>query len=397
MTTFYDSPEIEKMFDHPESELVEWKSTPSDTAKLRETICAFANDLADNRLPGVIFIGRQDDGTCADLEITDKMLQNLAQFHSDGSFAPAPSVSVSHQRIKDCELAVIQVAPSQLLPVRYRGRVWIKVGPTVQPASPEDEHRLIDRRRARDLTFDQRAATRSAMIDLDCSYLEREYLPLAVAENVLEENRRPLEHQLRSFGLLDGETPTYGALIGAGIDPQRWVPGAFFQFIRVAGTRITSPIQSQWQLTGRLDSVLRRLDDLISANVAIRTDIISAATEMRSPDYPLEAVRQLAFNAIMHRDYDDDGNSPSRLFWYADRIEIRSPGGLYDISPSEIGTGKTAYRNPLIATMMNHLGFAQRFGFGIQVAKDALSENGNPEPEFDFGASQVVVTLRPSP
>lgn len=99
----------------------------------------------------------------------------------------------------------------------------------------------------------------------------------------------------------------------------------------------------------------------------------------------------------MHRTYEGT-NAPTRLYWYADRIEIQNPGGLYGrVNESNIGTGATDYRNPLVAEAMHHLGFAQRFGLGIPLAKEALAQNGNPPLEFEFTSTHVRVTIRPAP
>jgi len=53
------------------------------------------------------------------------------------------------------------------------------------------------------------------------------------------------------------------------------------------------------------------------------------------------------------------------------------------------------YRNPNLADAMHVLGFVQRFGIGIQVARRELERNGNPALEFDANAGTVLVTLRP--
>ena len=48
----------------------------------------------------------------------------------------------------------------------------------------------------------------------------------------------------------------------------------------------------------------------------------------------------------------------------------------------------------LISEIMFHLSFAQQFGLGLQVARDAMEENGNPSMEFDFAPTCVSVTPR---
>ena len=44
----------------------------------RSVICAFANDLPNHNKPGILFVGVNDDGTCANLPITDKLLLELS-------------------------------------------------------------------------------------------------------------------------------------------------------------------------------------------------------------------------------------------------------------------------------------------------------------------------------
>jgi len=394
--TLYTDQELAALLKDEESQLVERKRSGADRSGIRRNICAFANDLPETGKPGAIFVGVEDDGICARITVDDELLRILAQMRSDANILPLPSMTVDRNTIDGCELAVIVVEPSANPPVRYQGRVWVKVGPTVQQATAEEEQRLVERRRAADLPFDMRPASEASLDDLDEGYATGTYLPAAVSQDVLEQNRRPLREQLRSLGLAVHEVPTWGALIGLGRDPQGWAPGAYVQFLRIDGTQLTDPVKDQKVLTGRLEDVLGRLDDLMDLNISTRTDITSEPREIRRPDYPTVALQQLARNAVMHRAYEAT-NAPIRIYWYADRIEIQSPGGLYGkVTAENIGTGATDYRNPLIAEIMHHLGFAQRFGMGLPLANKALADNGNPPPEFDFSPTHVAVTLRPA-
>ena len=62
--------------------------------------------------------------------------------------------------------------------------------------------------------------------------------------------------------------------------------------------------------------------------------------------------------------------------------------------PGVIFIGVEDYRNPLVAEIMHHLGFAQRFGLGVLLAHEELEKNGNPKPEFDFLPTYFEVVLR---
>lgn len=390
----YTDAELESLMSDMESDLVERKESASDGRKIRRNICAFANDLPRNGKPGVVLVGVRDDGSCASLSIDDELLTRLANIHGEGDILPLPSMTVQKRQLRGCTVAAIIVEPSSNTPVRFRGRVWVRVGPSVREGSVEDERLLAERRRAADLPLDMRPASGAGIEDLDLDFARNQYLPNAIAPEVLERNERSAEHQLRSLRLTQAGKPTWGAILALARDPQSFMPGSYVQFLRIRGTEITDPILDQKQLTGRLDDVVRRLDELLELNLSVRTQVAGVPRERRRPDYPVDALRQLAYNAVMHRSYEGT-NTPIRVHWFADRVEITSSGGLYGrITPENFGTGDTDYRNPLLAEIMYNLGFAQRFGLGVPLAREALAANGNPEPEFRFEQTRVGVTVR---
>ena len=389
-----DERELDRLRVDLESDRVERKRSASDPSKLRRNICALANDLPGHAQPGVVFVGVEDDGECANITVDDQLLRKLAAMKDDGNIMPMPSLVVQRHVVSGCQFAAIVVQPSQSPPVRYRGRTWVRVGPTVRLATPEEEQRLSERRRATEQPFDQRPAPGATLDDLDLEYFASQFLPQAVAQEILDENQRPQAQQLQSLRLLVDGVPTWGALLGLGRDPQSWIPGARVQFLRIDGRDITSRIRSQRLLTGRIEDVLRQLDDLLKLNVSVGAEVATASRELRSPDYPVVALQQLARNAVMHRLYEGT-NAPVHVYWFSDRVEIRSPGGLYgQVTPENFGEGTVDYRNPLVAEIMHHFGFAQRFGLGVPLARKELRRNGNPDPQFDLRPWQVIVTIR---
>src|ERR1035441_3980423 len=121
--------ELERLLDDLESDRVERKQSLSDADRIREAICAFANDMPNHQLPGLVFIGAKDDGSGAGLKITDELLLRLSDMRSDGNTLPVPSMTVQKRTLHECEMAVVAVEPSDAPPVRLRGRTWIRVGP----------------------------------------------------------------------------------------------------------------------------------------------------------------------------------------------------------------------------------------------------------------------------
>lgn len=391
--------ELHDLLTDLESDRVERKASLSDRDRIREAICAFGNDLPDHGRPGVVFIGANDDGTCADLPITDRLLLTLADMRSDGNILPIPVMTVEKAAVDGCELAVVQVEPSRLPPLRYRGRVWIRVGPRRAIATAEEESRLAEKRRSADLPFDQRAVSGTGLDDLDLTLFSRVYLPSAVAPDVLAENARTVEQQLTSLHFLGSDgLPNVAAILVFGKEPTSWIRGAYVQFVRFEGTELTDPIRHQKEITGPLSELLRVMDEVLDANISIATDVTSGATESRQPDYPIIALQQLARNAVLHRNYETS-NAPSRIYWFTDRIEFHSPGGPYgQVNAENFGReGVTDYRNPLIAEVMKSLGYVQRFGLGFPLARKELNANGNPDLEIECSSNAVLVTVRRRP
>ena len=392
-----DKSELAVLFKYLESDRVERKASDSDRNKIRQAVCAFANDLPNHRQPGVIFVGVNDDGSCSNLTITDDLLLRLTDMRSDGNILPFPVLTVSKITIEHCDVVAVIVEPSDAPPVRFNGRIWIRVGPRRASATSEEERRLNEKRRARDLPFDLRPMVSTTVEDLNLNFFQQSYLSFVVAPEVLEENDRSLTQKLASVRFTTPapeSCPTVLGLLVVGKDPQQFIPGSFVQFLRIDGTELGDPIKDQKEISGTLIDILRMLDEVLQVNISIASDITSAAIEIQEPDYPIAALQQLTRNAILHRSYENT-NAPVKVYWFNDRIEIHNPGGLYgQVNPENFGQGVTDYRNPHLAEVMKNLGYVQRFGYGIPTAKRALAKNGNPPPEFLLAEAHTMVTVR---
>lgn len=393
--------ELEQLLSDIESDRVERKSSISDRDRICEAICAFANDLPGHQKPGVVFVGVDDDSHCVNLAITDDLLTTLSHMRDNGNILPLPTIYVPKRTIRGCELAAVIVEPSHAPPVRYKGRTWIRIGPRRGIATVEEERRLSEKRRSRDLPFDLHAVTSASVDDLNVEFFVHDYLPAALAPDTIAANDRSIADQLSSLRFTSIEPahePTVLGLLVIGKSPADFIPGAYVQFLRIDGTDLADPIINQKELHGPMADLLRRLDDVLEANIRVATDIVKDSTEVRQPDYPLAALQQLGRNAVMHRNYESS-NAPVRITWFQDRIEIQNPGGPFgQVTRENFGSpGITDYRNPHLAESLRTLGFVQRFGVGIQTARKTLQDNGNPEPEFHVEANYVLAIVRRRP
>lgn len=343
-----------------------------------------------------------DAGKPTALPITDELLRTLADMRSDGNILPIPSLTVQKVVLQGAPVAVVEVHPSDSPPVRFKGQVWIRVGPRRAIATAEEERRLTERQVAGTLTFDRRPCAGATLDDLLLESFRTDYLQKVVDPGVIAENNRTVEEQLASLRFFDlsRRVPTHAGLLVFGKDPLQFLPGAYIQFVRFDGVTLADAIQDEKQITGNLLTQLLQLDNLLPLQIhTARVPPAGLQAGLRledQPDYPRFAVREIALNAAMHRTYEGS-NAPVRINWFADRVEIQNPGGLYGQVTPENYERVTDYRNPVIAEAMKVLGYVDRFGTGIARAKTVLRANGNPPPAFAFEPTHVLVTLRRRP
>lgn len=111
-------------------------------------------------------------------------------------------------------------------------------------------------------------------------------------------------------------------------------------------------------------------------------------------DYPLDAIREIVINMVVHRDYRDSSGSIIKIL--DDRIEFFNPGNLYGgITIDDLLTGNysSKTRNKLIAKAFKEVGLIERYGSGIRRIIDICSNYGVKQPVFEevFNGFRVVL------
>ena len=351
-----------------ESDRIERTISTTNTDKFGQAICAFANDLPNHNLPGYLIIGADD-----------KMGK------VNGKLQPQVSMTVEKVALPEGDVAVVTVQPCEFTPVRYEGRVWIRNGPRKCVASEADEKRLLEKRTSRMLTFDALPCIDATIDDIDTAAFKQVYLPKAFPEDVLRTDRRTVEQQMQALGYFNTKynCPTYAGIIMFGVNPERFMPGCYVQYVRFDGLNRAGRVKNEYKFSGNLVKVLSQLDTFVDASITNRKPVfVSALREEMRVDYPHWATRELLMNAICHRDYQ--GNGPVQFYQYDDRIEIMNPGGLYGKATPENFPYVNDYRNGVVAEGMKVLGFVNRYSRGVQAVQDELKTNGNGEAEFQL-------------
>jgi len=388
--------ELEKLLLDLENSRIERTISLTNTDKFGEAICAFSNDFPDTKQAGYLIIGANDNGSRSGLKVTDQLQINIAAIRSDGNIQPQPAMSIEKFTFPDGELLVAEVQPSNLPPVRYKSKIWIRVGARKAVANEAEEKILYEKRAANIKTFDAMPCTGATIDDLDVKLFKTEYLPKAFPEDILMEDKRDIKQKLQSLGFFDlrFDCPTYAGIVLFGVKPEKFLAGCYVQYVRFKGEDRAGEITNEHKFDGNLVRALQKMDTFVELSIAKEKPVpVSALREMKVISYPYYATRELLMNAVMHRDYES--NAPTRFYEFDSYIEIQNAGGLYGKARPENFPDVNDYRNPIIAEAMKVLGYVNRYNRGIIRVQKELEENGNGKAQFDLNLVTAFKVVEP--
>ena len=196
--------------------------------------------------------------------------------------------------------------------------------------------------------------------------------------------------------------PTLAAILNFGLYPQGYFPQLAITAIVVPGEEIGDTGEDaerfidNKRIEGTLSDMLPEALSFCRRNMRIST-VIDPETGERidKPEYPLEAIREVILNAIIHRDYSHyTEGTPIQINMFTDRIEIHSPGGLYGrMTVEDLGKARPDLRNPALATMSEFLLKTENRYSGIPTIRREMAQAGLPEPVFINKRNEFVVIL----
>lgn len=372
--------ELQKILVSMETDRIEKTTSLTDTKKFGEAICSFCNDLSGKKLPGYLLIGVHDDGTLNGTKIDEAFLQKILDFRTDGRIVPPPAMVVEKFTFPEGDIAVVEVQPSRVPPVRFKGKVCVRVGLRKGTANEAEERILSEKRSTFARTFDTQPCYGSTIEDISTDIFKLTYLPTAIDEETLRINGRDEKEQLASLKFYDlqDDCPTNAGVLMFGKNPLYFLPGAYVQYVRFNGQDEISDFEYETKFSGDLTTQMRFMEEFIKSIIIKK--VLYNIGEQHQYNYPLFAIKELLFNAIIHRDYQS--NAPIKFYEYIDRIEISNSGGLYGNARPENFPMENDYRNPILAEAAYNLGYVNRFNLGIKRAIAALEKNGNLSPKF---------------
>lgn len=185
-----------------------------------------------------------------------------------------------------------------------------------------------------------------------------------------------------------GLAATMAGILLFGKQPQRWLPHADVGLGHFPGT-VPSTIDAfhLQRYGGNLMQQIDEVEKYLWQNTRRGFTGGEGARRVEQPEYPRAVLRELTVNAIVHRDYNIQGQY-TRISMFSDRIEWISPGGLPPGITLDNILHEQYARNPTIAELLWQAGYIERFGLGLDTCMQELRRAGLPELKLiDSGVS----------
>lgn len=351
-----------------------------------KSVSAFANGNG-----GMLVFGISDDDVVVGLDNAEHVAEVISE-RVKTLIDPIPDINLEFKEIDRKRLVLLHVAAGQETPYYYIGdkqRVaFTRIG---------NESVTADRIKLKALVMKGSGLTYDTM---PSPYkFENLAFTKLKAVHFKRLNQSFDDSDFVSWGIVDNEGKLTNA--GALLADDSPIRHSRIFCTRWNGLDMTSGLGEALDDAELEGSVIGQLQDAVAfvRNNSHRRWWKEADYREELPDYPERAVTEVICNAIIHRDYFELG-SEIHIDMYDDRMEIYSPGGMFDgrliqeLNPITIPSKR---RNPLLADFFHRLKLMERRGSGMKKIIGEYKHFENHEryhiPEFNSNACEFHVTL----
>lgn len=361
---------IKKLITEPENKTLEFKLNLSSPKPWLKTLVAFANSAG-----GCLIFGVADNRKVVGIDNPLEEEERLCSLISD-SIAPRLVPNIEMTTVNGKTLLVVEVFLSGTRPHYIKSDginngVYIRLGSSNRQA---DIHLVTELQRGvSGISYDNLPMPHLTKNDLDLTAIKRDF------------NIKTLTNSfLQSFKLLINEqgklVPSQGAILLYGKNRRFHFDDAWVQCGRFIGndkSDIFDHIDIEAPLSKSVDEIM-----LFLKKHAMRGADFSEVRRKDIWSIPLDIMREVVVNALVHADYSQRG-TPIRIAFFNNRIEVESPGLLLPgLTIEDLKTGISKIRNPVIARIFKELDLIEQWGSGIPEIFKKIKEQKLPQPEI---------------
>ncbi len=379
-----------------EDSTIEFKREMPRRDNLADEIAAFANSQG-----GVILIGVDDYKEIVGLGLQElDRVEKIVVESCEDSIEPAVPIFTEKLRIDDKNILKIEV-PKSLFVHKTSNGYFARQGSSKREMPTDQLARLLQSRsQARIITFDEQLVPNTHKETLRESFYRRfitEGAPKDMIEDLLLK---------RSLLVQEGQEirASVAGVLMCHETPDDFLYNSFIQTVYYSGKEKDANYQIDAKdFRGPLDQQI-----IDAFKFVEKYNEVSARKEIGridQPQYSMRAVFEAFVNAVVHRDYSKY-NSKIRLFMFADRLELYSPGALANTVTIDKLRYSQATRNELLSRLLSEINlandvgkqvkrrhFLERRGEGVGIILNESEKLSGKTPVYELFNEELCLTI----
>src|SRR3989344_4256523 len=356
-----DKKEFEFILQEDESYKVEFKEKFSD--EVIESLVAFANNKG-----GRVVIGIDKNKNLKGVSVNEESAQNWINEIKTKTFHALLPIS-RIEKINGKNIVIFEIQESPIKPVSFKGKFFIR---------KENSNHLMN---AQDVTlesFNSQSKSSDAVLMEGFTIKDLDSDEIKIKKNITE--------FLVKYNLIRDNRPTLASLLlfSDKCAGKRTVQAGVFQSNLIIKDEIICDNYLILQADELFEFVKKHISKMIF--------IVDKPQNIQKWEYPLEALRELIINLIVHRDY----SQTATIKIFPDKIIFLNYGGLpqeYKVEDFILGKRGSYIRNKLITRIFKDVGIIEEYSSGLARVVNSCRENSNRKPVFNVDRTSFRVEI----
>ncbi|WP_310559912.1 ATP-binding protein [Flavobacterium sp.] len=366
------------------------KGKNTDWDEISKDCVAFANAQG-----GFIYIGIENEDALPPInqKITDKNIPETIQkniVQRTVNVAVAITINVADNKAEFIKIQVFRNA--QTIASTTDGKYYIRVSDECRPIPPDEMARLAADKNA--FVWEEQTTKKVNKLKVDEKKKVTFLTDIRKSQRVSSFIKEMSDDEILEFYFLKkGDLLTnLGILwIGERNDRASLLYPPAIQIIRYNENdeKVWKLLLDDYFLNPKelLDKVLNDVPDWQES-----MEVSEGMFRKNIPFFPIEVVRELVVNALVHRTYTTRGDIFINIF--PDKLEIHSPGRLpYGVTPKNI-LSQSIRRNEQLSKIFYDLGLMEKEGSGYDLVYAKLLGSGKPLPIVTETDERVTVIIK---
>lgn len=363
----------------PEQQNIEWKQSWRD--EYLQWVSGFANANG-----GILYIGKDDNGTVVGVDKYKKLMDELPNKIKDTTGLIC-EVNLHEENNKYFIEIVVE---SMTIPVSYRGKFYIRSGSTNQLLTGTALTNFVSKSDGKD--WEEVIVPHATINDIDSDAIAY-FIERAKSSGRLPfiEDSTDTEIILKNLDLVD-ENGNYSraCLLLFGKKPRKI---AFSGFVKIGKFGETATdLLFQEEVESNAFQLTKKVLEVLDLKYFVKPITYEGLNRIETPPYPYDAIREVLYNAIIHREYE---NTPVFISVYDDRINVWNQGELTKkLSIEDLKEQHTSHpRNKLMANVFYKAGYIEAWGRGTLKIYQECKEHGLVEPKIENHSGGFSITI----